>query len=100
MALPFYIYNKQKYGDICQRQTNKCHSAKSRAAAEEFKLLCKSNTPLHCEITTVTGQIVIKETMIPNNGTIEFSKTNLTKGLYNLKIIDDKETVVLKIIIN
>ena len=34
MALPFYIYNKQSYGDICQRQTNKCHSAKSRAAAD------------------------------------------------------------------
>jgi hypothetical protein len=42
----------------------------------------------------------LRKTMIPNNGTIEFSKTNLTKGLYNLKIIDDKETVVLKIIIN
>jgi hypothetical protein len=38
MALQFYIYNKQTYGDICQRQTNKCHSAKSRAAAENYKL--------------------------------------------------------------
>jgi len=36
MTLPFYMYNKKSYGDTCQRQTNKCHSAKSRAAAEEL----------------------------------------------------------------
>ena len=35
MTLPFYMYNKKSYGDTCQRQTNKCHSAKSRAAAED-----------------------------------------------------------------
>lgn len=38
--------------------------------------------------------------MIPNNNSVDFNKTYLGKGLYTLKIIDEKETVILKVSIN
>ena len=65
-----------------------------------FKLLCKSNSLIYCEITNVAGQIIVKGINQPSNNIIDFNKVNLEKGLYNLKIVDDNETVILKIIIN
>jgi len=65
-----------------------------------FKLFCKSNSTIYSEISNVAGQIIEKSTNRPTNNIIEFNKANLEKGLYNLKVVDENETVMLKIIIN
>lgn len=65
-----------------------------------FKLICKSDAQIHYALTSITGQIIEEGTLSPNNGAIDFNKTKLSSGLYTLKVIDEKETVIIKVSIN
>ena len=108
MALQFYIYNKQTYGDICQRQTNKCHSAKSRAAAEivpnpnngNFTLRCPDNEPFTYTVYDSRGSIIFNGKSIPASSIVLMELPYLTKGIYNFVITTNKIVVSLKFNIN
>ena len=70
MELIFYQHEKHLYGNVCQRQTDKCHSAMSRAAA--------------------VG-IINNGKCKPMGNTVLLDLLNLSKGIYNL-IINKENT--------
>jgi hypothetical protein len=65
-----------------------------------FELLTNSNDIITCEISDMAGRIFENGNYKPIGNKIQFGLSNLTKGIYHLKVIDLSRVTTFKIVIN
>ena len=65
-----------------------------------FELLTSSNNSITCEISDMAGRIIERGNFKPTNYKIAFNFNGQTRGVYNLKVIDNTKVTTIKIVIN
>jgi hypothetical protein len=65
-----------------------------------FQLICPTNSSFNYELVSPTGQLITLGTIQNAKNYVDFDCSNISKGIYYLKIVSASKTISLKISIN
>jgi hypothetical protein len=63
-------------------------------------LICPTNSSFNYELVSPTGQLITLGTIQNAKNYVDFDCSNISKGIYYLKIVSASKTISLKISIN